>query len=320
MVLRSRQTQRIESCVSSSVMVDPRGLWLAAVLCAAPCLSAQEAGIELFTGETLYETGVRVSVLEVHREKRGLFRGSSEVADPLSRSFEDHRSVLALDYGLDRRATFTALVPYVDRVFESAGDRVSASGLGDIALIGKYRLYNEEGKAKSVSWSLVGGVETPTGSTSASHDGLRLAPFVQVGKGSWNPFLATSATYGTGRARFDATAFYKLNTEGAQGFEDGDFVSLSLSGAYRFLHYQYPGPTFGLRLGLQYRHAGRATLDGAADEDSGADELLFTPALSIHPIPRMDVVLGVQIPIYQHYQGAQLGRDVGLVFALGVRF
>ena len=159
------------------------------------------------------------------------------------------------------------------------------------------------------------------GATDATDQlGARLAPSVQVGKGSWNPFIATSATYGYQLSRFDATAFYKLNTEGAQQFEDGDFFSISLSGAYRFLHFQYPGPTFALRLDLQYRHEGRAEMGGAALDDSGADELLLMPALSIHPIPRMDMILGVRVPVYQHYQGSQLGRDVGLIFALGMRF
>ncbi|MEE2887743.1 MAG: hypothetical protein VX951_09975 [Planctomycetota bacterium] len=284
-------------------------------------LAAQEGGIEVFAGETLFESGVRVSLTEINRSKRGLFRGSSEVADPLGRSLDDRRSVLGLDYGFDRRITLTALVPYVDRVLKTSTTRQSASGLGDLALVGKYRLVHREGRATAFNWSLVGGLETPTGATNATDpSGPRLDPSVQVGKGSWNPFIATSATYGYQLARFDATAFYKLNTEGAQQFEDGDFFSISLSGAYRFLHFQYPGPTFGLRLGLQYRHEGRAEMSGAALGDSGADELLFTPALSIHPIPRMDLVLGASIPVYQHYQGSQLGRDVGLIFALGMRF
>jgi hypothetical protein len=283
-------------------------------------VSAQEGGIEVFTGETLFESGLRVSLTEIERSKRGLFRGSSEIADPSGSSLDEYRRVLGLDYGMSRGITLTALVPYVDRTFESAGVDSSASGLGDLALLTKYLLAHSKGHAEDFNWAVIGGLEAPTGATDAMQNAVRLAPQVQVGKGSWNPFVATSMTYGYQRSRFDATAFYKVNTEGAQQYEDGDFFSLSLSGSYRFLHYQYPGPTFGLRLGLQYRHEGRAALGGAAVENSGADELIFSPALSIHPIPRMDMVLGVRVPIYQHYQGTQIGRDVGLIVAIGLRF
>ena len=293
-----------------------------ALLCsvAVDHVSAQEGGIEVFAGETLFDGGLRVSLTEIERSKRNLFRGSSEIAAPSEYSLDEHRSVLGFDYGMHRDVTVTALVPYVDRTLVSAGVESAASGLGDVALIGKYRLTHTEGRAMGFNWSLIGGAELPTGATDAKDGGTRLDPSVQVGKGSLNPFVATSVTYGYQLSRFDATAFYKVNTEGAQNYEDGDFFSVSFSGAYRFLHYQYPGPTFGLRLGLEYRHQGRASSDGVAVVNSGADEVIFSPALSIHPIPRIDMVLGVRVPVYQHYQGTQIGRDLGLFLSVGMRF
>lgn len=286
----------------------------------ATTLTAQEGGIEVFAGESLFESGLRLSFTELYRSKQGQFAGSREVADLQAQSLDEYRGVLGFDYGLDRNVTLTALVPYVDRTLEQSRTRTSASGLGDLALIGKYRFFQWEGRGSSFNWSLIGGMELPSGATDATQGGMRLAPAVQVGKGSWNPFLATSATYGYQRSRFDATVFYKLNNEGAQSYEDGDFFSVSLSGAYRFWHFKYPGPTFGLRLGLQYRHEGRADSKGVAVENSGADELLFAPALSIHPIPRMDMILGVRVPLYQRYQGLQRGRDIDYIFSLGIRF
>ncbi len=294
-----------------------------ALLCsvAVDHVSAQEGGSEVFAGETLFDGGLRVSLTEIERSKRHRFSGSSKTPGTSGDSFDEHRSVLGFDYGMYRDVTLTALVPYVDRTLVSPGNESAASGLGDVALIGKYRLTHTEGHAMGFNWSLIGGAELPTGATDAMDiNKQRLDPSVQVGKGSLNPFVATSVTYGYQFSRFDATAFYKVNTEGAQKYEDGDFFSVSVSGAYRFLHYQYPGPTFGLRLGLKYRHQGRASSDGAAVENSGADEVIFSPALSIHPIPRMDMILGVRVPVYQHYQGTQIGRDLGLIFAIGMRF
>ena len=282
--------------------------------------SAQEGGIEIFSGETLFEDGLRFSFTELYKPKKDLFRGSDEVGDPMGRSLKEFRSVLGVDYGIDRNATLSVLLPIVHRELETGGQRLSAAGLGDVALLGKYRVFYERGKASVLDVALVGGLEVPTGATDASENGTRLPTSVQVGKGAWSPFLATSLTAGFDRARIDATVFYKLNTEGAQQREDGNFFSATVSAAYRFVHYKYPGPTFGARLGLQWRHEGRAEVGGANAANSGADELLLNPAISIHPVPSMDLNIGARIPIYQHYNGEQLGRGLEFIFAMGFRF
>lgn len=281
---------------------------------------AQEGGIEVFAGETLFESGFRVSLTELYKPKRDLFRGSSETNDSLNRSFEEFRTVLGIDYGIDRNATLSVLVPTVHREMRSGGASSTATGLGDMALLGKYRLFHDQGVASEFNWAAIGGLELPTGATDAREGGMRLPTSVQVGKGSWNPFLATSVTAGLGRARFDGTVFYKFNTEGAQQLDEGEFFSGSLSAAYRFIHYKYPGPTVGGRIGLQWRHEGRAKRSGMRVTDSGADELLLTPGLSIHPVPRMDLNIGARIPLYQDYNGTQLGRDTEFFLAVGLRF
>ena len=300
-----------------------RSRWLVLLACILWPMSraaAQEGGIEVFAGGTLFETGMRVSVSELYKPKRNLFRGSNEVNDPLNQSLEEFRTVLGIDYGIDRNATLTALVPVVHRELRSGGMRFDATGLGDVALLGKYRIIGEEGSVSAFNVSVVGGLELPTGATDEREGGMRLSPSVQVGKGSWNPFLSTSATAGLDRARFDATVFYKFNTEGAQQLEPGDFFSVSVSAAYRFLHYKYPGPTVGARLGVQWRHEGRAEQNGVSTTNSGADELLLTPGLSIHPVPRVDLNIGSRIPLYQDYNGVQLGRDIEWFLAVGFRF
>ncbi len=293
--------------------------FLSLLLCSFTA-SAQEGGIEVFAGETLFKSGFRLSTTQLFKEKNGLFRGSHKTSDPMNLRRREYRTVFGLDYGLRKDITLSALLPVVRRELRSSGVDTSATGLGDLALLGKYRVFNREGKARSFNVAVIGGLELPTGDTNEMSMGLRLAPSLQPGKGALSPFLATSITTGLGRARFDSTVFYKWNTEGSQQFKDGNFFSLSLSAAYRFLHYKYPGPTFGARLGLQWRHEGRAELAGSNVGSSGADELLLTPALSIHPIPQMDLNLGVRLPLTQHYNGTQLGRDLEFTLALGIRF
>lgn len=297
-----------------------RASLLLGLLCSASSVAAQEGGIEIFAGETLFKEGWRISATEIYKPKDSLFAGSREIANTTDRELLEYRTVIGVDYGIAREATVSVLLPFVHKSLSTSSQRVSATGLGDVAVLGKYRFVYDEWKAGGFSWSVVGGLELPTGATDEVQGGVRLDPSMQVGSGAWNPFLATSATLGVDRARFDANVFYKLNTEGAQQTEVGDFFSVDVSAAYRFLHYKYPGPTFGARLGLQWRHDARGEQNGMTVPDSGADELLLRPALSIHPIPRMDLNIGTRIPLYQHYNGQQLGRGVEWFLAVGFRF
>lgn len=295
-------------------------LIFAFLLVGTSVLSAQDGGIEIFAGETLFEDGWRVSLSGLYRQDRGLRRGSDEVEDPLHTSFQEMRTILGIDYGFRADVTFSALLPYVDKRLETELGTVSSHGFGDASLIAKYRLLHDLWHAGGMAGALVGGVETPTGATHEMQGGVRLPPGMQPGRGAWNPFLAGSFTYEQGKARFDTTLFYKFNTEGAEDFEQGDFLSFRLSAGYRVIMTRYPGPTLGVGLGLQYRHEGRATWMGQTVTNSGSDLLQIIPALSYHPIPRVDVSLGVSLPIWEDYNGTQLAREYRLWLKLGLRF
>ena len=132
--------------------------------------------------------------------------------------------------------------------------------------------------------------------------------------------MAVSANLNRGRARFDAVAFYKLNTEGSQDFEKGDFVSLEVDAAYRFLHTKYPGPTASAKLGLQWRHDGRDTTSGDKLSNTGTTALLARTGITWHPTPASDVSLSVDLPIHQRVNGKQLGLDNRVFVAVGIRF
>lgn len=292
------------------------------VLClsAALPISAQDGGIEVFAAEPLFSSGTRVSLTHIYETKGSLYRGSNEISDPLDRERDEHRVVLGIDRGLKPDLTVSALVPYVVLDFESDAGDADSSDFGDVALLGKYRFYEENWPQSTFNVAFIGGVETPTGSTSESEGGSRLPPGLQPGSGSWDPFVALSSNLSQGRYRLDASAFYKLNTEGAQDFDRGNFFSLSLDGKYRFWHEQYPGPTAGVKLGLQYRYEGRAEQDGTNVANSGSSEIRGRTGFSWHPAANIDVSFNVEIPLYQDFNGEQLALDYRTFLALGIRF
>lgn len=285
---------------------------------------AQEGGIEVFAAETLFSEGWRISESYLYKRKSNVHRASDQVDAARDRVFEEHRSVTGVDYGLLPSLTVSTLIPVV---YKQQRQRVGGSketlesfGPGDVALLGKYRVYKNDWKRGAFHLALIGGLEFPTGDTDADEDGLRLPPTLQPGSGSWDPFAALATNIDLNRFRFDGLFFYKENTEGSQDFEDGDFFAVEFDSAYRFLHTKYPGPTASAKLGIQWRHESRAKLDGRTVSNSGSDEIVLRTGLTFHPIPSMDLTLSVDVPVYSDFNGEQLEFELRSFLAFGFRF
>ena len=246
--------------------------------------------------------------------------GSNKTKDDLDRTLTEHRLVTSVAYGFRRDLTLSALLPVVRRELKSDAGDARNSGPGDLVLLAKYRAYKKDWRRGAAHVSLIGGMELPTGETDARRAGARLDPSLQAGQGAWNPFVGVSGNASFNRFRFDALAFFKLNTEGSQDLERGDFFSLETDVAYRFLHAKYPKATASAKLGLQWRHEGSAQLDGSRLVNSGGDELILRSGLTWHPAPRWDVTLALDVPLYQDFEGEQLALDYRTFFAVGIRF
>lgn len=282
--------------------------------------SAQAGGIEVFAAETLFAQGLRVSFTHFDERQSDLYRGSHKVFDPLGRKLVIRRDILGIDYGVRPDVTLSVLLPWVRRRATSIAGSSSSSGQGDMALLAKLRTHQQLWKQGAFNVAVIGGIEAPTGSTGERDAGLRLAPGMQPGGGAWSPFVAVSATLDIARLRFDAKGFYKRHGEGAQDLQRGDFVSLEVDAAYRFLHTRYPGPTASAKLGLQWRRQSRDELAGSQVAASGSNALWWRAGLSYHPTPGSDLSLSLDVPMHQHLHGTQLGLDRRLVVAVGLRF
>jgi len=290
------------------------------ILALATPATAQQGGIETFAAETLFAKGTRVSMAYLYEHRGTLYDGSDKVSDPLDRTRREQRAVASVDHGFTPDLTVSALVPFVNKQLDSNLGDVSSSGLGDMALLAKYRYYQKDWPRGSFNLAVAGGVETPTGKTDASDGGATLPAPLQPGSGSWDPFFALTLTTSMSRWRFDGLAFYKWNTEGTQNYDDGDFLALQAAAAYRFWFEKYPGPSASARLGLQWREEGQDRLDGAIVPNTGLDQLLARTGLSWHPKPGIDVGLAVDFPLHTDVVGQQLALDLRTILAVGFRF
>lgn len=282
--------------------------------------SAQDGGIEIFAGETLFKQGTRISLTEIIKTNEGLMGGSSSISDPLNRRFVERRTVFGVNHGIARSWSISLLAPFVERSLDSDAGDVESSGLGDFSFILKHRFHRRDWFRSAWHSAWIVGVETPTGSTSERDAGVRLTPGLQPGSGSWDPFFGVASTLSLDRWRFDAVAFYKENTEGSQDFEEGDKLTLTLSSKYRFLHEKYPGPSASATLGLKWSTKSDSKLLGVSTANSGGEELLLKFGLGWHPRPDLDVGFSLDLPLYEDLDGQQLGLDSRVQLSLGWRF
>jgi hypothetical protein len=281
---------------------------------------AQQGGIEVFAANTLFASGTRVSATGIFERKGTLMSGTSEVPDPLGASRTDSRLILGVDHGLRSNVTVSALFPWVHKDLTTTAGDTTSSGIGDVALMAKWRPYKRDWRRGGFQISAVGGVETPTGVTDESEGGMQLPPELQPGLGAWNPFVAITSNLNFDRVRFDGNVFYKENTEGSQDYEKGDFFSAELDAAYRFWHEQYPGPTAKAKVGVQWRREDRATLAGMSVANSGSTQVFLKTALSCHPVPNIDLSISADLPLSQDFNGTQLATDYRVFLRFGVRF
>jgi len=286
--------------------------------------AAQDGGIEVLSGNTIFESGTRISLSHLYSSRDSLFRGSDEVPNEAGRSMREHRAVLGVNYGLLPELSLSLLLPYVSKESNGAAGRSNSQGLGDAALLGKYRFFSEYWTRSAFHVSAIGGVELPTGSSNERVGDEPLLFSMQPGSGSLDAIAGLGLTLSTGRYRFDTHVIYKANNEGDNDFSEGDFFTIGGSFAYRFYHARYPGPSASAKIGLSWRHEAPDERSGEALAGTGLEDLRIRAGLGYHPYPEIDLVALVEVPVYGDYKDspeeAQLALDVRTFFGFCIRF
>jgi hypothetical protein len=300
--------------------------WLATLflfLVSSPAL-AQNGGIELFSAETLFEDGVRLSVSDDYRDRRTLYKGSSRIHSSEHRRSSRHQVIAGADYGIHRDLTLSALIPFTDNQLHrhpgGRGQTAYGSGLGDVFLAAKYRPLRILWFRSAFNIAILGGVELPTGLVNKRERGTTIGGDNQPGSGSIDPVLAVLTTLSINRFRLDTQLRYKWNSKGSRDFDRGDVMISQIAFKYRFLHKKYPGPSASITAALRHRYESNARKDHRSQANFGSDITSIFISLGSHPIPALDVGLAVELPIYQRYRGIQLGIDTRIITRFGVRF
>lgn len=227
-------------------------------------------------------------------------------------------------YGLrDGTAIFTT-VPLLHKELEvnnNSGGRTDRNdaGVGDIRVFIKQRLWRRDRLGETDRIALLGGVEFPTGDTDEK-DGLgKLPKALQLGSGSWDPFVGGIFTHQEQRFEFSQDFVYQFNT--AKGtFAFGDELSHNTGIWFRIWPWELPeaGVPSQIQAVLELNGVWnqKNKLDGDHLGGSGGYVLYLSPGLQW--VGSWWILEGsIQFPIVQDVGGDEIRNDPA--YTVGVR-
>jgi hypothetical protein len=274
--------------------------------------------------DTMKGAGIKIS--ERYTVLDQVYQGTSEKTNPGAK--ETHWTTeLTGFYGLTPEFMVLAVVPYkkgkttgepdlsvpppvLDTTM--AGD---ASGLGDVALMGRYTFLKSETPDTTTIMAGVAGIKFATGSTDAkTSDGMSyLDSHLQPGTGSTDYLLGLSYSHSLQRFSLSANLLGTITTEGKFGttkHQFGNALNYDVTGKYRIAPEAFAPtkPQLFLALGINGEVREREKEDGATVPDSGGNTVYLSPGLQLVLAPHWIVELSYQHAIYHNLYGTQLGE------------
>ncbi len=227
---------------------------------------------------------------------------------------------LTLRAGILDNIDARVIVPFFDKDMErksSAKDFADEnSGIGDIKLIGRYRIWSQK-KHDPFNLAVGAGLKIPTGCTDKKDAAGAYPGFLQTGTGSWDPIIELGAHKMIGRSMVSSHFMYTMTTEGERGnqdFEGPDMFNYNFGYAYAVSN------LFDLQLECNGEIKGKAKLDGQKQDNTGGHVIYLSPGVHFKITKAMHMGLCAPIAVYRDLNGQQLCEDYRIVAKLAVTF
>ena len=225
-------------------------------------------------------------------------------------------------YGVTAKLTLFGVVPLLDKNLEvtTPQGRVTrkTSGLADVRLFARYTVYQVNRRGQTMRLAPFAGIELPTGTDDVADALGRLPAPLQLGSGSWDPFVGLVFSRQTFAGQVDVSASYTFTTA-ANDFQFGDELRLDVATKLRLLPRHLSGglPSFlygNVETNLIWKD--EDTLGGAVDVNSGGATWYLAPGLQ-YVTKRIILEAAVQLPVVQDLNGMALENNV--ITTLSVR-
>ena len=237
---------------------------------------------------------------------------SGEFADPTSptvRPTFEHTGIFRLAWSPRANWEVMAQVPVVTTKLNSGSVDAGGTGLGDIALLLKYRFLRRDSPRGTTQVSITAGPKFPTGRNDLRSASGQLLPVpLQPGTGSTDLYLEMDATY-TGlfnskRLVADESVSYTLRTAGSQNFRLGPEIDSRFWLSYRPYQTKLVDKEWFIGPSLDYRHYARDELSGRSLPFSGG--YVLSPGVTTYfsPAPGIHFWFAFEMPVAQNRNGA----------------
>lgn len=254
--------------------------------------------------------------------------GTKEFSVPVEMTMQ-RWSILAA-YPATERWQFLAIIPYIrnemdmrhlKRDMMGMNMRMDmkmdpVDGLGDITIMGLYTAYTDAPIRPTERLALGLGIKTPTGNNEErTASGTLVHAMMQPGTGSWDPLFLVNYMRAFYPLVLQANLLYHLSTEGDEGYEFGDQLSLDLIARYQVANYVSLGLELnGLYAGKDKDHDDKysrvdvSLVDNTAN--TGIKSIIITPTIQVKiPGTGGSGEIKFQKPIYQDANGIQQVTD-----------
>ncbi len=255
-----------------------------------------------------------------------MYRGGSRVANSDGEVESHFTQQYTLFFQLDRAWTISGIIPFARRHTEFTAENGTVVngnqfGLGDLALLVRYKAIMMHGMESTYMLSVNAGVKAPTGRTNGyDSQGNLLDAHIQLGTGSTDFLVGSSGIAAFDRAALIANVLTSITTQGAHGHRFGNSVNYDLSLRYRLFPDDYEGVQFFGVMGVNGEWRGNEIQDGTPDENSGGNVTYISPGAQVFFTPSFSVEAAFQYPVLHALHGEQLGEDYRIMTGVQLLF
>lgn len=257
-----------------------------------------------------------------------------KVPNEVGQTLDSSISQLFVGYNFSEWVGLQFNLPLIYRSFRRpegfAMDGGTESGIGDVSLIAHWKAIHHEEMHRTFTWTLLGGVKLPTGSSDRLNEELNETEVegapesgihghdLALGSGSVDGMVGTVIFARSRRVFFSANAQYAIRTTGSIDYRYANDLTWAGGPGVFLLFSEHD------TLSLQFTISGETkpcdTFQGAKAEDTGITAVYLGPQISYTWSDRLSAEVGVDLPVIMSNTALQLVPNWRLRAALTWHF
>ncbi len=215
-------------------------------------------------------------------------------------------------------------LPVIYRSYGYVDKRGSESGIGDVSLLGNFRLFEKQTKSFTFNWTALGGLKFPTGDSSKLNpDNEDFAPGIgghdlTLGSGSYDGVVGTGFFARWKRLFLTGAMQYAIRSEGDFGYQcANDWTWFGGPGVYVLLGNEH---TLSLQAVVSGESKGQDTIGGVPTDDTAITAVYLGPQINFTWSSKLSAQVGADLPVSIVTTGQQIVPDFRVRAALTWRF